>query len=32
MTQTTILFFWFACIISAAYICGEDNGIHPRQR
>ena len=32
MTQTTIMFLLFAFIIGAAYICGEDNGNHPRQR
>lgn len=30
MTQHTILVLLFACIILAAYIFGEDNGIHPR--
>jgi hypothetical protein len=30
MPQHTILVLLFACIILAAYIFGEDNGIHPR--
>jgi hypothetical protein len=30
MTQHTILVLLFAGIILAAYIFGEDNGIHPR--
>ena len=30
MTSTTIMLLGFAFIIGAAYIAGEDNGIHPR--
>jgi hypothetical protein len=30
MTQTTIMLLCFAFIIGAAYIFGEDNGVHPR--